>query len=411
MKKLILSLLVLLPFLSMGQQKENKVKIKIGGFVSAETFMDSRKTVNSREGDVLLWPAAKDLDANGDDINGDPEFFMTAIHSRLNVGISGFEAFGAQGSAAIQGDFVGTSTARTGLFRLRHAFIKLDWGKDELLAGKYWHPMFVLPCNPHILHWGGGIPVNVLGRAPQMRYTRQLGGKSYFLIAALSQLDFASPGPDGASSKYVQQSAIPEITGQICWNATKGFTMGATAGFKSLKPHLVNANGLKSSERLGSYHMNAWMTLKSDKLAWSVQSIYGQNMSNFVMLGGYGVKNVKANGDYEYTNIKTGSLWTDLYKPTGNVRYGLYAGYTKNMGADDDLIMEDGKYVMWSRGGNIDHVYQVAPRLEFHSGKMMVGTSIIYTAAAYGTTLASGKVDNAKEVGNTRLTLHLKYSF
>jgi len=34
--------------------------------------------------------------------------FMTTIHSRLNVGVTGFEAFGAKGTATIQGDFVGT---------------------------------------------------------------------------------------------------------------------------------------------------------------------------------------------------------------------------------------------------------------------------------------------------------------
>jgi hypothetical protein len=158
--------------------------------------------------------------------------------------------------------------------------------------------------------------------------------------------------------------------------------------------------------------MNAWMTLKTDKLVWNLQTIYGQNMYNFVMLGGYGVKNVKANGDYEYTNVKTSSVWSDVHTTTGNVRYGLFAGYTKNLGADYDLATNaDGFVGLYSRGSNIDYVYQFGPRLEIYSGKFMVGTQILYTSAAYGSTQVDGTVGDSKEVGSTRFSLHLKYSF
>ncbi|MFA8433329.1 MAG: hypothetical protein ACEPOZ_02330 [Marinifilaceae bacterium] len=410
-KKSIFALFFMLPFLGFAQEGK-QIKLKISGFVSAESMFDTRKTVNSREGEVVLYPARPEYDDNGEDLNDRSEFFMTSIHSRLNVGISGFEAFGAKGSAAIQGDFVGTSTEKTGLFRLRHAFVKLDWGKDELLAGKYWHPMFVTSSFPNVLHWGAGLPFNVLGRAPQFRYTRELSKNSYFMIAALSQLDFNSPGPDGASSKYVQQAGIPELTGQLKVEVAKGLSLGATAGYKYLKPLTENVNGLKTDERLGSYHMNGWMTLKTPKMVWNLQGIYGQNLYNFVMLGGYGVKKVNANGDYEYTNIKTSSLWSDVYTTQGKVRYGFYAGYTRNLGADDDLAMKDGSFVgLWSRGADIDYVYQLAPRVEFHSGKMMIGTQVFYTAAAYGDTKTNGRVENSAEVGSTRFMIHLKYNF
>jgi len=411
MKKIYILILGLLPLVGIAQKKE-EVKVKLSGFVSAEAIFDTRKTVNAREGEVILYPAAKSYDINGDDLNDRSELFMTSIHSRLNVGVTGFEAFGAKGSATIQGDFVGTSNDKSGLFRLRHAFVKLNWEKDELLVGKYWHPMFVTSCFPKVQHWGGGIPFNVLGRAPQFRYTRKLGDKGYALIAALSELDFKSNGPDGANVKYVQQASIPELSGQIKYDFAKGFTLGATAGVKFLKPMVENPLGAKTDEMLSSVQMNAWMTVKSDKLVWNLHTIYGENMYNFVMIGGYGVKNVKANGDYEYTNVKTSSIWSDLYTTTGDVRYGLFAGYTKNLGADDDLVTDaDGFVGLYSRGSNIDYIYQFGPRVEWYSGKFMIGTQVLYTAAAYGTTQVNGKVKDASEVGSTRFMVHLKYSF
>ncbi|PXY01080.1 hypothetical protein DF185_10530 [Marinifilum breve] len=410
MKKLLVIALSLLPLASFAQKKED-IKVKLSGFVSAEAIFDTRKTVNAREGEVILYPAAKDYDINGEDLNDRSELFMTSIHSRLNVGVTGFQAFGAKGSATIQGDFVGTSNDKSGLFRLRHAFVKLDWGKDELLVGKYWHPMFVTSCFPKVQHWGGGIPFNVLGRAPQFRYTRKFD-KGYAMIAALSELDFKSPGPDGANVKYVQQASIPELSAQVKYDFAKGFTLGATAGVKFLKPMIENPLGTKTDEMLSSVQMNAWMTVKSDKVVWNLHTIYGQNMYNFVMLGGYGVKNVKANGDYEFTNITTQSIWSDVYTTTGNVRYGLFAGYTKNLGASDDLATDANGFVgLYSRGSNIDYVYQFGPRVEWYSGKFMIGTQALYTAAAYGTTQVNGKVSDSSEVGSARFMVHLKYSF
>lgn len=411
MKKIYLLVLGILPLVGFAQKSE-EIKIGLSGFVSAEGILDSRKSVTAREGDVMLYPASKAYDANGEDLNDRSELYMTTIHSRLNVGITGFEAFGAKGSATIQGDFVGTSDDKSGLFRLRHAFVKLNWEKDELLLGKFWHPMFVTSCFPNVLHWGGGLPFNVLGRAPQFRYTRKLNDKGYAMFALLSEMDFKSTGPDGANVKYVQQASIPEFSAQMKYDLAKGFSLGVTAGYKFLKPAVVNSLNLKTDELLTSYQMNAWMTLKSDKLVWNLQTIYGQNMYNFVMLGGYGVKAVKSNGDYEYTNIKTSSVWSDLYTTKGSVRYGFYAGYTKNLGASDDLATNANGFVgLYSRGSNIDYVYQFGPRVELYSGNFMIGTQALYTAAAYGTTQVNGKVDDSKEVGSARISIHFKYTF
>jgi len=395
-----------------AKAQEKKVKVKFNGYVAAESFFDTRKTVSSREGAILLYPAKESLDAEGNDLNDRSEFGMTTVHSRLRATMSGFEAFGAQGTAVIEGDFVGTSTDKTGLLRLRHAFVKLNWEKDQLLVGKYWHPMFVTSAFPRVLHFGAGLPLGLLNRSAQMRYTRKLDAKTSLSFAALSEMDFKSNGPDGSNSKYAQQSGIPEFTGQLKTELAKGVEFGLTAGYKTIMPLTKNINGIKTDERLASCYFNTWLGVSAEKFKWNLQGIYGQNMYNFVMIGGYGVKNVKANGDYEYTNISTMNFTSDLFTTTGNIRYGLNLGYSKNMGAEDDLAQSDGKFVgLYSRGSDIDYLYQVAPRVEFLSGKMKFGGELIYTGAAYGTTQVDGTVADSDLVGSTRLLLHVKYSF
>ncbi len=411
MKPTKLLLLAILLFTGIFAKAQDKVKVQLKGFVAAESYFDTRKTVSAREGAILLFPASESFDAEGNDLNDRSEFMMTSIQSRLNVTVTGFEAFGAKGTAVVEGDFVGTTNDHTGLLRLRHAFIKLDWEKDQLLAGKYWHPLFIESAFPRVLHWGAAIPFGVLNRSPQLRYTRKLKS-SKLSFSLLSQMDFKSKGPDGNSVKYAQQSSIPEFNTRFETKLSNAISTGFTVGYKTLMPLTVNSNGIKTDEKIGSYYTNLWLGITGKKFKWNIQNIYGQNMCDFFMIGGYGVKNIKSNGDYEYTNIKTWNLVSDIFTTTGNVRYGLNAGYSKNLGADDNLAQDNGSFVgLYSLGSNIDYLYQVAPRIEFLAGKMKIGGEIIYTAAAYGTTQVNGSVANSDLVSSTRFLLHLKYAF
>lgn len=404
-------LLGILILSGVATKAQDKPVVSLHGFVAAESYFDTRKTVSAREGVILLFPASKSFDTEGNDLNDRSEFMMTSIQSRLNVSVTGFEAFGAKGTAVLEGDFVGTTNDQTGLLRLRHAFIKLDWEKDQLLVGKYWHPLFIESAFPRVLHWGAGIPFGVLNRAPQLRYTRKFKN-SKLSVALLSQMDFKSKGPDGNSVKYAQQSSIPEFNTRFEIKLSNAISTGITVGYKTLMPLTVNSNGIKTDEKIGSYYTNLWFAVTGEKFKWNIQNIYGQNMCDFFMIGGYGVKNVNTNGDYEYTNIKTWNLVSDIFTTTGNVRYGLNTGYSKNLGADDDLAQNNGSFVgLYSLGSNIDYLYLVAPRIEFLAGKMKIGGEIIYTAAAYGTTQVDGTVANSDIVSSTRFLLHLKYAF
>ena len=54
---LLFLLLVLVPIKSNAQEEE-KVTVKISGHVWTESIFDTRQTVSTRDGDVLLFPVA-----------------------------------------------------------------------------------------------------------------------------------------------------------------------------------------------------------------------------------------------------------------------------------------------------------------------------------------------------------------
>lgn len=411
MKKSILLLLLILPLVYLqAEEKKKKPKLSINGFVSAEMNYDTRQTVNSREGDVLLYPKPELLDSKGNDINASGALFMSTIHSRLSLSLTDFSVLRAQGKAVIEGDFVGTSTNYTGLFRLRHAYLKLKWDKSSLLMGKYWHPMFVTSCYPHISHWGGGLPFHVLSRAPQVRFN-YFPIKSLRLQAVLlSEMDFKSTGPNGSSEQYIQNSQIPELSFQAAYDVSENVQLGVTTGLKTLKPSLVNAQGDVTDATLSSIQSNAWMRYQNERFALSVQGIYGQNMNNFVMLGGYGISDINSEGDVTYTNINTGSLWADFYTKKGDWRVGCYAGYTKTMGSTENILKGNIDNI-FSRGSNIDYVYQLAPRLEYYVDNCIFGVEVIQTGAAYGTWQEDCTVKDAELIHNTRIQFHVRYRF
>jgi hypothetical protein len=90
------------------------------------------------------------------------------------------------------------------------------------------------------------------------------------------------------------------------------------------------------------------------------------------------------------------------------VEYGIFFGYSKTLGADDNIT---GNY--YGRGTNIDNLMRISPRIQFNSGKNRVGIELEYTTAAYGTPNNSnkGKVENTKNISNLRILTAFYYFF
>ncbi|MFO8148104.1 MAG: hypothetical protein ACQEWG_04670 [Bacteroidota bacterium] len=406
---LFISTILLLPINSKAQEDE-KLSVTISGHIWAESIFDTRQTVTARDGDVLLYPEKELLDANGKDINAKANFNMLNIHSRARLIITAPRFLNAKVTGLLEGDFVGSADDKIGLFRLRHAIVKLNWAKTELMAGQFWHPMFTLDVYPQIVSWGGALPYFPLERSAQLRYSYGATENSKFSIAASTELDFKSNGPNGPSTEYIRNSALPEFNATYIWGLKSKFLLGANVGYKTLKPQLSYQVGdltFKSEESIGSYHVSLFSKIDIDKAAIRVGTIYGQNLFSFVMLGGYGVSGMNSQGEPEYTNFTVGSFWFDY--DTGFIgektTLGIFAGYTKNYGADNTISGP-----VYARGTDIDFSYRISPRIIYGNGLVRFRAEVSYDNTSYGTPDANYDVKNTTNVGNVRFlfatTLH-----
>jgi hypothetical protein len=381
--------------------------IKFSGFVKSDIFWDSRQTIAAREGHFLLYPMNEKLDAAGNDINAKANFNMLSIQTRLRGTITGPDALGAKTSGVIEGAFFGHSDGDINGFRLRHAFVKLQWTKTSLLVGQYWHPMFVTACFPGVVSFNTGAPFQPFSRNPQIRLTQSLG-KFNLILTALSELDFVSTGPDGASEKYIRNSAIPTFNFRAEYHSInkeedKEFLVGAGINYKTLLPRLSSDSNYKTSETIGSLSEMIYIKLKFPGITFKLEAVYAEDPFDRTMIGGYGVESITdPMKDYVvYAPIRTASGWLDIHTNGKAWQLGLLAGYSKNMGAGKDLAGPT-----YQRGADIAYLYRVAPRFIYNSGRFRIAPEIEYTVAAYGETIkADGTVDDVKEIGNVRFLL------
>ncbi|MEI7897059.1 MAG: hypothetical protein WCJ26_08485 [bacterium] len=404
------------------------------GFVNTDVFFDTRQTVMAREGQWLFYPENVKPDAEGNDINAKGTYNILSIQTRVTGSITGPDIFKARTSGVIEGEFYGNINANINSFRLRHAFVKLTWTKMELLLGQTWHPLYVQSCTPETVSINGGAPFLVFTRNPQLRLSGQLG---HFkgMIAAVSQVDVTSNGPDGASPKYLRNSIIPEFAFQLQYiliNAAKKteFLIGASIDYLVLTPRLGTdvtkkaaydtvVNNLvvhhdavvvnyKTDAKSTALTANFFAKLKLPKVTLKIGGVYGGNCYAFNMIGGYAVKSTidPLRGIVDYATVTTASVWADFKTNGTKWTTGIFGGFSKNLGAGTDVT---GPY--YSRGANIDYLYRIAPRLIWTVSKLKLTSELDYTVAAYGTTTGKGLVSNSKEVGNLRILLGAYYNF
>ncbi len=378
--------------------------IRFSGFVKTDAIWDTRQTVTARDGHYLLYPAGPKLDADGEDINEGVNFNILAIQTRLKGAITGPDAFGAKTGGLIEAAFFGTTDSDINGFRLRHAFLTLVWDKSSLLIGQYWHPMFVTSCFPGVISFNTGAPFQPFSRNPQIRWTYKTGN-ARILAAAIAQRDFVSMGPDGASTKYLRNSAIPNMHVQVQWDTEK-MVLGLGGDWKMLKPRLETVAGYKATNTVSGVSALAFANFKLPSFTWRIEGVYGQNLTDHLMLGGYGVETLAAgSGEETYVPTTIMSAWTDI-ESSGSLAFGLFAGVTQNLGAGKDV---DGP--LWMRGNDIDMIYRVAPRVMWNSGKTQFAVEGEYTAASYGSQSTDATVTDADFVGNFRLLLAAYYFF
>jgi hypothetical protein len=401
-------------------QEASKFGVKFSGFVKTDMLWDSRQGVSARVGHFYLYPLNEKPDVNGDDINARSSFNILSIQTRLRALATGPDVWGAKTSAFVEGAFFGSVNANINTFRLRHAFVKLAWPKTQLLVGQYWHPMFNVRNFPGTISFNTGAPFQPFARNPQVRLT-QYFGKFNVAFTAMSQRDFLSNGPNGASCEYLRNSGIPAIDLRLEYynkNVDNGneFLMGISANYKALLPRLATLENYKTGETAKSGAFTGYAKYKNKDVTFKLNGYYGGDAFDLTMLGGYAVTDSSdATGLLEeYSCIRNLSIWSEIHSNGETWQLGLFGGYSKNMGSSDVIV---GEY--YSRGSDIDYLYRISPRVIYNSGQFRIAPEIEYTVAAYATKDESGKLNrdekgkitDSKTVGNFRFLLGVYFFF
>lgn len=407
MKKLIVLLAGICMSLPAMAQKKN-FTYKFYGFVRGDLFYNTRANMAPVDGNFYLYPLDKKPDADGKDLNANPNGSFYTFTSRLGVDATGPNIGTARSSAKIEVDFGGFSSSTT-MLRIRQAYVALDWEKSQVLIGQTWHPLFG-SVFPDILNLSTGAPFQPFNREPQLRYQYK-AGKVKLTASALWQLQYLSSGPNGMSEEYIKNSCVPELFVGADYASGGGWLAGGGVHLISLKPRTAsvwNEKTYKVNERMTTLSYEAHVKYTGRNFAFAAKSLMASCLDHTALIGGYGISSINPdNGEQEYTPFRHSTSWV-------NVTYGtkwkghFFAGYTKNLGTTDALASNT-KYGM---GLDIDQVFSTNIAFSYNLPHWQIGLEYMPTTAWYGDTdRASGKVVNTHSVTNHRILGLVMYYF
>ncbi len=399
------------------EQPKPKFELKPYGFVAYEVYMDTYKSVDSRDGESYSYPSYPKFDKiSGNDANKRTMLEMAAFTARLGLKITGPDFFGAKTSGLLEMDAMGTKQDYVQLFSLRHAMFKLNWEKSELLLGQTWHPVIVTEMIPNTVSFGAGAPFHALNRSAQVRFTYNFSPIFRILGAASIHGSHRSTGPYDAQ----RYSGKPDVHVQLSVGNRKEFLAGFSAGYKWLTPRLyVDKDTIGTTETIGSYDLHAFIMIKPASTSVKLEAVYGQNLTYLSMIGGYGKKTGSENltDDFSYTNLKTLSVWGDIQQDIDKWTIGIFAGYQKLMGADENYtpIKADkaagiGDYF---RDDNLSYIIRVSPRVVYKADALSIGLEYVLTKAVYGSAWDAkhNVTETMDPVSNNRILVRVGYSF
>lgn len=406
------------------KQSSNQT-IKLYGFVRNYLTFDSRKTYTVVGGEYNMIPYdEKWNEDHSEDLNDVSSMQLQALTSRFGVDIKGPQLWGWNTSGKLEGDFGGFGTNNT-VLRLRLAYVKLNKGGSELLVGQDWHPLSG-NIMPDVLGMASGAPFRPHSRTPQIRGTMYWGSFGY-TAALLWQLQYMNNGPKSAadptstnSIDFAHNALWPEVFlglnyKQGPWYAQLGVDV------QKIRPRthaLVGGVTKKVNESVTSFTPTLYAQYVEGSWSVKFRTLLAQNTSHLNQLVGYGVTAVNADGSWNYAPLRATISYLNLAYGK-KVRYNLFLGYMKNLGAGEDLYdFGTNDYRIYMKGGenfaHLNSVWRIAPSVSYNVKTFNIGLEYEVTACTYGDLASDGSIlvdDNLRNVVNHRLCALVKYNF
>lgn len=392
--------------------QSDDIKVKLSGFVKADGWIDTRRNTDGVDGLFTYFPLAPEYDAAGNDLNKVATTNTTALSTRLRVTAAGPDIFGAKANAIVEADFTGTT--EVSLLRLRLANLNLTWSRSTLIVGQAWHPLSIPQFLPRTLSLNTGAPFQCFSRNPQVTYIYNAGSGVKLLGSINYQSGYESLGPSGKSSIYLRNAVIPNLDFQVSKTFGRS-TIGLTYDFKMLRPNVYNMapDGKKyqNDNTVSSHAVLGYYNYTSEKLFVIAKQLFGQNLTEFLMQGGYGVSEIDPiTGVQQYAPSKGTSILINFsygtkYRIGGTFGYLSNNGFTKNIVENKDLV--------YGRALNLKEMIRIAPSFTYAYKNFTLGVEGELNRAYWGTADYSnkGKVANAKAVNGFRFLTSLQYNF
>lgn len=385
-------------------------KLKWGGFIKNDFFIDTRKNLEAVDGLFLFYPLPPVFDSEGNDLNDKYSANIISLSSRLGLSATGVKFLNGTASGHVEFDFT-NFTSLAGV-RFRHAYSKIDWQKTSVLFGLYWHPLFTTDVFPTVMSLNTGAPFQVFNRSPQIRVSHKTGNLR-LIATALYQGDYKSTGPNGSSSEYLKNAVMPNVNFILQWEKSN-WLLGISADYKVIQPLLYTSpligpdtdDKIKTEEKLGSWAVSGYFKYTRNNFTFKTKSLLGQNLFEHLLPGGYAVATIDSlSGKRTYTPYNHFFAWGNLIYGK-KIQGGLFVGYFKNLGTSEDVSGP-----VFARGENIDHAYRISPYIAYNAPKITLSFEAETTVAAYGNIDYSNraKVMNPVATTGTRFTFSVVY--
>ena len=390
MKKLFITLSALLAMcVSLSAEDSNVPHFKPYGFLRNYFTFDSRVSSAGTD-DLYYWMPKDSKMVNGTDVNNVSSFRFAALTSRLGLDISGYEFSGYKVGGKFEADFYAGITGNTGTaqFRLRQAFITVSKNNRSWKIGQAWHPMAA--DLPDIFSLESGAPFGPFSRTPLVQFDWKLTDALSLTTAALWQMQYVSPGPEGNSANYIKYGCTPEIYAGISFKSGKT-TLRLGGDVLSIKPRQVNSTGF-AADRITTWIAFLYGASSIGKLDLKAKLTYANDGSHLNMIGGYGVTSIDdATGNWTFAPTRAATGWATLsYKGLGKWVPSMLLGYSKQFGTTVDVLgdkKEDGSYMyrfVKNSADVIDYIFRVQPEVIYNLGKLQFGLEYMLTGVNYG---------------------------
>ena len=420
--------------------RNEDMRLIFSGYIKSNNFFDTRQVVGFYQNLRLIVPEPKMPDQCGRDINARAQFNMLAIETRLRTLMIGPKVGRMRPFGFVEVDFTGPwllNNATNDYFgyqnaincaTLRHAYVRLQWNRFSFLAGQFWHPMVPPESAVNDTVSFETTPFQSVARNPQLRLTTEFSDRAELILAAISQLQFLSNGPNNFSASYLANALVPNLHAQLrtYWG---DHVLGAAVDFKRLLPLLfTQKNGLtfKANNTVSAVSGLIYGQLKFEKIVARAFITYASNLTDHLLLGGYGVSSIDSCGNRQtYTPMRQLAFLFDMYAPLW-LEPGIMIGATKNLGArghlyQDTTMVGNEQFTIYGLGGGgdglsqdfnaIDYVIGVAPRLKWYKSPVTFGAEVKWLRAGYGQLDCKGRIHDICPVNDVRITVALYYCF